>query len=72
MSYCADKQVIDTHTHGQTQKQAMTIHEGQNWPRVETVMHMPIFSYTIQDITDTNAPLPYDCTAYYTNNTVLD
>ena len=40
MSYRADKQVIDTHTHTDTrtdtQTQEMTIPEGQNWPRVKT------------------------------------
>ena len=42
MSYCADKPVIDTHTdtrthgHTDTQTQATTIPEGQNWPRVKT------------------------------------
>ena len=37
MSYRADKLVIDKHTHGHTdpQTQAMTIPEGQNWPRVK-------------------------------------
>ena len=41
MSYRADKQVIDTHTHRHadrwtdTQTQAMTIPEGQNWPRIK-------------------------------------
>ena len=41
MSYRADKLVIDTHTHIHThghtdpQTQAMTIPEGQNWPRVK-------------------------------------
>ena len=41
MSYRADKQVIDTHTHTDTrtdtQTQAMTIPEDQNWPRVKTI-----------------------------------
>ena len=39
MSYRADKLVIDTHTHGHTdpEMQAMTIPEGQNWPRVKAV-----------------------------------
>ena len=36
MSYRADKQVIDTHTLTDTQTGAMTIPEGQNWPRVKT------------------------------------
>ena len=36
MSYRTDKQVIDTHTRTDTQTQAMTIPEGQNWPRVKT------------------------------------
>ena len=37
MSYRTDKQVIDTHTDTRTdtQTQAMTIPEGQNWPRVK-------------------------------------
>ena len=39
-SYRVDNQVIDTqthtHTHGHTQTQAMTIPEGQNWPRVKS------------------------------------
>ena len=35
MSYRADKQVIDTHTLTDTQTGAMTIPEGQNWPRVK-------------------------------------
>ena len=34
MSYRAYKQVIDTHTLTDTQTGAMTIPEGQNWPRV--------------------------------------
>ena len=34
MSYRADKQVIDTHTLTDTQTGAMTIPEGQYWPRV--------------------------------------
>ena len=37
MSYRADKQMVDIHTHGQTQTHAMTIPEGQNLPRVKTV-----------------------------------
>ena len=32
--YRADKQVIGTQTGGRTDTQAMTIPEGQNWPRV--------------------------------------
>ena len=42
MGYRVDKQVIDTHTQRHTdtrtdtQTQAMTIPEGQNWPRVKT------------------------------------
>ena len=36
MSYRADKQVIDTHTLTDTQTGAMTIPEGQNWPRVKS------------------------------------
>ena len=36
MSYRADKLVIDTHTHTDPQTQAMTIPDGQNWPRVKT------------------------------------
>ena len=39
MSYRVDKQVIDTHTDTHTltdtQTGAMTIPEGQNWPRVK-------------------------------------
>ena len=35
MSYRADMQVIDTHTLTDTQTWAMTIPEGQNWPRVK-------------------------------------
>ena len=37
MSYGANKLVIDTHTHEHTdpQTQAMTIPEGQNWPRAK-------------------------------------
>ena len=35
MSYCADKQVIDTHTLTDTKTGAMTIPEGQNWPLVK-------------------------------------
>ena len=40
MSYRADKQVIDTHTHTLTDTQtgAMTIPEGQNWPRVKNLV----------------------------------
>ena len=44
MSYRADKQVIDTHTDTHTltdtQTGAMTIPEGQNWPRVKIRKHI--------------------------------
>ena len=41
MFYLADKQVIDTHTNTRTdtQTEAMTIPEGQNWPRVINFIH---------------------------------
>ena len=55
MSYRADKQVIDTHTLADTQTGAMTIPEGQNWPRVKAtgnpVFHQftfEVMSFTIQ------------------------
>ena len=35
MSYRVDKQVIDTHTLTDKQAGAMTIPEGENWPRVK-------------------------------------
>ena len=37
--------VIDTHTHGHTdpQTQAMTIPEGQNWPRVKMTVGDEMF-----------------------------
>ena len=38
MSYRADKQVIDTHTLTDTQTGAMTIPEGQNWPRIKIAL----------------------------------
>ena len=37
MSYRTDKFVIDGHTDIHTHTQAMTVPEGQNWPRVKTV-----------------------------------
>ena len=42
MSYRADKQMIDTHTQTLTDTQtgAMTIPEGQNWPRVKTALRL--------------------------------
>ena len=50
MSYRADKQVIDTHTHWQdTQTGAMTIPEGQNWSRVKTVSSNRILDF-LKDI----------------------
>ena len=44
MSYGADKLGVEEHTHRQThtQTQAITIQEGQNWPRVKTkLFHDP-------------------------------
>ena len=46
MSYRADKQVIDTHTLTDTQTGAMTIPEGQNWPRVKR-RTIPLFNWSL-------------------------
>ena len=49
MSYRAEKQVIDTHTriHGQTQTQAMTIPESQNWTRVKMLRFVCVSNFQL-------------------------
>ena len=47
MSYRVGRQVIDTHTLTDTQTGAMTIPEGQNWPRVKSSLLQPRVAYLI-------------------------
>ena len=54
MSYRADNQVIDTHTQTDTQIQAMTLPEGQNWPRVKMGEYLTAICFMVLCINPLN------------------
>ena len=64
MSYRADKQVIDPHTLTDTQTGAMTIPEGQNWPRVKMAVYNVNIYMLISYLSITESPICADVIKY--------